>query len=407
MKIKAKYFTLGIIVFSLFSCSNGTESLSDYNRYDSSKYFRNTPPEYHSFEGTRSSSSSFDFEKVMLPINCSDFMYDEPIVFIGKDDEATLLYEPTEIHSVWNYAKTVEYREGVDFVVEGNKIRLTENSSMKYWDKSEYYKKDSSDVLHPINANGLYLRYSEGLSLKYEYVVTYSHRKNAEAYKTSRFQGDKLKNTLSKIQDGKTVNIAFLGDSITVGAGPIYYYESYVELVKNCLMSKCRSNFNFENISIGGKSSSAATAMVKQISFTPDLICVAFGMNDIFSTSVSYKNNIERCINLIHSKYPEAEILLISNMLPNPEIFFVEGNDGDVDDISVKESLEFSLYGLEEEYPYVALTPMTSISSMIFKAKRDCSVLSNNFNHPNNFLHRIYAQEILNTLMGDYYAEVN
>lgn len=68
--------------------------------------------------------------------------------------------------------------------------------------------------------------------------------------------------------------------------------------------------------------------------------------------------------------------------------------------------LENILSEMEFNYPFVSLTPMTSISSMIYKIKKDCTIYSNNYNHPNNFLHRVYAREILNTLIGNYYSEV-
>ena len=92
-------------------------------------------------------------------------------------------------------------------------------------------------------------------------------------------------------------------------------------------------------------------------------------------------------------------------MLPNPDVYLVE-NNGKLDSVSATYSLEKSLIELEEKYSFVSLTPVTSISAELFSVKRDCSILSNNYNHPNNFLHRIYAQEILNTLFDDYYSVV-
>ena len=404
MKIKAKYFSIGVVVFSLFSCTNGTEETVDYKNYDSSKYFRSSTPEFYSYDGIRNSTSSFEFEKAMIPINSSDFMYDEPVIFIGKDDEATLLYEPTEIHSVWDYAKTREFHEGVDFVIEGNKMRLTENSSMKFWDKRDYYNKDLTDLLHLIKQDGTFMRYAEGLALQYEFVVSYSHN-SRNSYSTTSCQETKLKNTIEKIRKGQSVNIAFLGDSITVGMGSYNINESYVELVKKFFENNYKSNFNFENISYGGKSSSAAIKFACLMNFTPDLVFIAFGMNDIFSSALEYKSNIENCITTIHSKYPHSEIILVSSMLPNPDIYLVE-NNGKLDSVSATYSLEKSLIELEEKYSFVSLTPVTSISAELLSVKRDCSILSNNYNHPNNFLHRIYAQEILNTLFDDYYSVV-
>ncbi len=100
----------------------------------------------------------------------SKVMYNETVMFVGANDEAPLLYQPTEIVSVRNYGLDIEYKEGIDYVVENGKIRRTENSSIPYFEIDKYYlSAPESIAIKVVNEradtplNGVkYLKYGEG-----------------------------------------------------------------------------------------------------------------------------------------------------------------------------------------------------------------------------------------------------
>ena len=88
---------------------------------------------------------------------------------------------------------------------------------------------------------------------------------------------------------------------------------------------------------------------------------------------------------------PEIEIILVSTMLPNPESGWYEN----------QEKYVYKLLEIEQEYPRVAVADMTTMNLDIFKRKRFRDITGNNINHPNDFLIRVYAQVIIETIIGD------
>ena len=47
---------------------------------------------------------------------------------------------------------------------------------------------------------------------------------------------------------------------------------------------------------------------------------------------------------------------------------------------------------------------MTAVHELLLERKSLQDTLSNNVNHPNDFMHRVYAQVALKTLLGDAFA---
>lgn len=79
---------------------------------------------------------------------------------------------------------------------------------------------------------------------------------------------------------------------------------------------------------------------------------------------------------------------------------------------SLKEAIlpifESKLIEIAEEYKDladIAVAPMTSVSQSIYDmGKRSYDINSSNVNHPNDFIHRVYAQTVLKVLLGDDYT---
>ena len=47
---------------------------------------------------------------------------------------------------------------------------------------------------------------------------------------------------------------------------------------------------------------------------------------------------------------------------------------------------------------------MTAVHERLLERKNLRDTLSNNVNHPNDFMHRVYAQVALKTLLGDEFS---
>lgn len=351
--------------------------------------------------------NGYSVETATVPIWNTKNVYNETVSFVGKNDEATLFYAPTKIHKVYDYYFNEEYVEGVDFTVSGNKIKLTGNRKIRYWSESTFYS--SVDPMRfgvslPIERNGetFYLPYSEVFANRYQICVSYEHDgKWTGAVPVG--QGEKLPKTLEKLNGGKALNIVVIGDSISVGGGASELLKdhqqiadlssnpyskvspSYINIVKDYLDVKYPSaNVNMENVSVGGMDSSwGAGEGVKAVTTIPDLAVIAFGMNDSGKSVSNYSYHIESIIKSMREKNPECELVLIATMLPNPDVVGWAGNIP---------YFEAELVKLADKYTGSVVVPMTTISGSIYSmGKRFHDINSNNINHPNDFLHKIYA----------------
>ena len=102
-----------------------------------------------------------------------------------------------------------------------------------------------------------------------------------------------------------------------------------------------------------------------------------------------YIENIEFMIRSIRANNPNADIMIVSTILPNPL---------SIQNKNQKDYLK-PMEELSEQYN-VALVDMTSISETLYKTKRGVDILANNINHPSDFLVRIYAAALI-TVFGD------
>ena len=68
-----------------------------------------------------------------IPFWKNNIMYNESIMFIGKDSVASLLYKLTEIISITSYDGTITYIEGTDYLVKNGKIYLTSGTRIPFF----------------------------------------------------------------------------------------------------------------------------------------------------------------------------------------------------------------------------------------------------------------------------------
>lgn len=125
------------------------------------------------------------------------------------------------------------------------------------------------------------------------------------------------------------------------------------------------------------------------IAAKPDLVLLAFGMNDSSGRpAAEYAANMSAMIQDIRKVAPETEFILVAGML------------GNADWVALKQEL-FPAYrdALQElTGPGIVLADLTSLWTELLKRKPDSNLTGNGVNHPNDFGHRIYAQ-VLTTLL--------
>lgn len=359
-------------------------------------------------------TDEYSLNASVVPVWNSKNIYRETVSFIGQDDVATLMYTPTRIVKVYDYYLQKEYVENEDFIVSGNTIKLTENTGINFWERKDYYYAGPQGAYELPTDKG-YLKFSEVVPNTHQISVYYEHDGKYMG-KIPVGQSDKFAFVNDKVKNGGTLNICVIGDSITKGCGSSGYimtsesarnslpggdpykiaFPSYINLVKDFIESK-GVTVNLCNTAVGGTGVSNGMYQIGQWTITPDLAIIAFGMNDAKVDVDTFKEKTRELIEKVRELNSQCEILLVSSMIPNPDIIDWLGN------IAAFE--EKSLLPLLSAYDKIGLSPMTSVSESIYKStgKKFEDINSNSVNHPNDFLHGIYAQTALTVIFGEGY----
>ena len=148
----------------------------------------------------------------------------------------------------------------------------------------------------------------------------------------------------------------FYGDSITVGcnaSGTIYggnkppYLPAWYTLICSWMEEKYSANITAINKAVGGWSVKNGAENFKnvlcEISAEVDLLVLAFGMNDGFTNTSTFKEKtLEICQEFLKVN-PNGEILLVSTMQPNQESATWVKNQGLFEDLLLEIEKEYNI----------------------------------------------------------------
>ena len=351
-------------------------------------------------------TSKYDLNTALLPFWRSRNVYNETLTFKSIDDEAQLLYTPTRIVSVYDYFLEKEYVEGVDYVLQGNKIKLTQDTSINYW--TNYYSDTYTSALQQsmVTANGKYVYASETEANRHQISVSYEHN-GVWTGAVPVDQSSKIPSARAKLQNGQTIKVGITGDRITYGRGCSgdFGYGSktprYASLVNDYLQARFpNSNVITENVAWGGKAAIWGAESVSRFTIVPDICIVALGENDINTSLSDYKTYMQNTVTTLRQLNPNMEIILVSPMTGNKELVGSSGIENGY--YGYKHQFEDKLLEIANATTGVIVAPVTSITKSLYdNGKRFEDVNSNNLNHPNDYIHRVYAQTILKSMLGD------
>jgi lysophospholipase L1-like esterase len=335
----------------------------------------------------------------LLPFWKGKVMHNESVLMIsrdGKPAEASLLFKPKRIRTVKNAGQHIEFKEGIDWEYRDGKLRLLPGSKAIFLTDSALYSSNGKRTF-PKKGGGTIL-FNEGSYFhEKQLAVTYTHAKNAWKGIVPQFEGEKLPHTLEKLRKKQVLHLLLSGDSIAAGANASARSKAAPDLpdwgtlIAENLRSHYKTEVKFTNTAVGGKDSKWGRANVKELvtDHNPDIVMIAFGMNDGTGNmpAVKFKENIAEMIRHAKEKNPKTEFILVSTMLPNPESLFTGTQE---DFKSVLEELTG---------PGIVLVDMTEVHRELLKHKSYQDLTGNNINHPNDFLIRWYAQEIAGVLL--------
>jgi lysophospholipase L1-like esterase len=207
-----------------------------------------------------------------------------------------------------------------------------------------------------------------------------------------------LPRTIARLESKEPLRLVVLGDSISAGANASAfiranpYLPPYPQRVARGLEALGASHVTLINLAVGGKTSSwGLTRLPDVIADKPDLLIIAFGMNDalrgdsVGALPRQYGSNMREMITRARRALPKCEIILVASMIGNP----------DWDHLEQSRFRQFRDELLRLEGPGVAVADVTSFWAAVLKRKSFADLTGNGLNHPNDFGHQIYSQVIL------------
>ncbi len=375
--------------------------------------------------------SASDLDPLMKPLFGSNEVKNETVMFIEKTDEKTLLYPIDAIVSVTSYDGKKVYEEGKDYVLKDGKLTLTEGTSIPVITAANYYNVPNAAVQlqtmyqgKPVNTY-----WGEGITMnRWQINVNYTHSATWEG-KTQPCELETFTPFLKKLEAGEDVTIVFYGDSITYGASATYltgynpkqytypilftqaladlfdytvHYEPGVAKVPDKdYVAGTRGTITYLNTAVGGWTSQdgvtnlQASVLDKIATLGCDLFVVGFGMNDGGAPAIT-KNNVKKMADGVLSVTPDSAIALVSTMVPNP--------DATNGWYAQQDQQESQLLRLAKDYREdgvsCAVSRVTTVSLAVLERKSFNDYTGNNINHPNDFFVRVYAQTLLEAVVG-------
>lgn len=347
-----------------------------------------------------------DRSALVEPFWRSTTMRAESLLFVRPSSdapaEATLLFTPMRVPRLESASGTVAYEPGRDYAWApgSRRIRLTTNSRIPFSTDADLYPPRGSQKHGTCRDREADLLFAEGAELhRVQMAATYEHRHDGWAARWTPTRDPRLGRLGAALHGGEPLRIVLLGDSISVGANASGLYDEppgnpgYGPLVAGALRERYRSPITFTNLSVGGMGAEWGISQMGQvIAERPDLLLIAFGMNDASARKPEerFGDDIAQQLEVLSRQCPGAEALLVAGMTGNPrwtgthEEFYPRYRD--------------RLAAMRREG--VGLADVFTVWRALVERKNYLDLSGNGLNHPNDFGHRVYAMVVLAALEG-------
>jgi len=323
------------------------------------------------------------------PLWLSKKMVDEPVLFIGEEGNRSgrLIFTPTSMPVLTRAGDSFVYEAGKDYTWEkgSRTIRLTDHSRIPSKTPQEMRPgpgkpRSLGGVLH---GEGRFFHDLQTL-------VTYSHK---ETWPDLVKAQETLPRSLKKLRSDETFQVVTLGDSITEGYNASGFAKtqaprnqpSYAEGFVRLLDQAFPGEVTLTNLGVAGRTAGWGLKQLDRvIAEKPDLVIIAFGMNDPVSSEQFQKTNLEILTHL-KKEIPQTDLIFISGMNNNPDWRDPTKIPG------FREALKAIVR------PNVILADITTPWEKLLTRKNFSDLSGNNVNHPNDFGHRLYAEVLFST----------
>ena len=401
-----------------------------------------TPPEPQGFDygslpfytaDADSLPYSYTEEERVRPFWLGNVMYNETAMFVEEGDTAVArtMFEPEKIIAVRDWTLTKQYEEGKDYTVaeDGTLVRTAESAIPVFQDSwaygidmpSGFTEVDGNNVTGnnyrlfdcmDSAGNPVKVTYTEGPLVYENYVhITYVYDPADFGYDAVKSDTGELSALTEKLEAGEDIDMAVFGDSISEGCSSSKHWGRapqcpfYGELVKDEIERIYGVTVNMTNMSLGGKTSAWGAGtdtsnnggynLTKLRSLKTDFLIIGFGMNDAgVVPAEEFTVNIGAIADAARAANPDCQIVFL-NSYPGNEYF-------------VSRSRQKAIGTAYREFSYLyagaAYVDLYDLGLKMLEHKRYYEISANNVNHPNDFMHRVYAMNILASFV-DYAKE--
>lgn len=342
----------------------------------------------------------------MCPFWESDTMQGESVLFVqsepGRPADAHLAFTPLAVPQLHSCLGTATYVHGTDFTWNKGSRTLvrTEGSRLPFLADQQLHPPRGSQKFGTCRDRECDLLFAEGVELlRHQCAVFYRHQRDGWQTPPSFRQHTHMPSLAARLRSGEGVKVVLLGDSISVGHNASGLCDvaprnpGYGKLFADSLTRRFGAHVDFTNLSVSGMGSEWGIGqMDAAVAAKPDLLILAFGMNDASAhvPAPQFATNLQQCMDILHDRSPAAEFVLLSSMVGNPEW---TGTD-----MAAYPVYRDTLLGLRR--PGVAVADVTSVWLQLLNNKRYIDLSGNGLNHPNDFGHCVYAQ-VLNSTISD------
>ncbi len=346
-----------------------------------------------------------NFEQMLTPVWDTDTVWNETLIMLREENgtaAAPLLYTPEKILDVTNAACNETYTEGKDwFLLEDGSFCLTPESRIFAFTRAELYP------TQPIPGNSFpmpdgNLLFGEG-SMFHDRKICISYTVKACDWPgvTPVSARDRLPHTFAALDSAAPLHILLYGDSISAGGNASLYIAAdpyqppFGELFGVGMSRRFASPIRFTNTAVGGRETEWGIRWAKHLvnSYAPDLVLLAFGMNDACKTPEEFVANTRKIIEIIRADKPETEFVLIATSTPNPIL-----TDERARFVGHQAEYKAALDALAADEALgggIAVADITGMQAALHSRKRFLDTTGNHVNHPDDFFHRLYAQYLM------------
>jgi lysophospholipase L1-like esterase len=344
--------------------------------------------------------------EMLIPVWNTDTVFGETFMMMKDENgvaEAPFLFAPMEILQVTSYNGEITYEEDVDWVVVDGKLRLTENSRIHAFTYDELYPLEKPEEFPSFPMNDRFLLFGEGnFFINKQIAVTYTCARGDWAGIVPQLADKQLPRSFDLLRNGEPMNLLFYGDSITEGAnctsrigieGP---KTCYGKLLHHMLTQRYGDHIQYINTAKSGMDSNWAVENLEEriIAKEPDLVVLAFGMNDGSKTPEKFEENIRKVVTATREKLPQCEFILVATSLPNPML-----TDPKAPFWGNQRFFKERLDAIANDFNGVAVANIRDMHRYLIEHKRFMDLTSNQVNHPNDFFYRMHSHFLAGMLI--------